>query len=511
MSSKLCCSLLLIGTILTAGSTFAQQYVRPEGTGFIKPKVGLSTYLGDNEKSPKNFNGDAFETAFPWGIGVEIGYQTSVQNSYSFAYYVGDYPVITQFPPPPLREGDALADDPSTRSSLQLFYRRTFGSAESKIAPFVNLGLTYSFGTVTQDNPPNFSTEESAGAFGPLVGAGLDFTLNPQTSFFLEWNIGIHFGDDQLDGNADNGLGSTDLLTGIGLGLKYNFKKALTPVFVLGTTCPGEPLLTNEAGAFSAMINEHATAPVETAWDFGDGNSGTGLETSHTYTESGTFTVTFTGSNEVSSTSGSCMVTVIAPAEIVTVTVDKPTVSICDENPEVTFSANTRGDAPISYMWDFGDGNTSTEANPSHTYGDMGTYSVTLEVTNAGGSDTNSAVSVTVNNEGCFNCDISEMNSNFFDRNSSVLTPEARDQLQENLEILQNCEFDGRVEGHASRDERNTQQLSEDRARVTMQFYIDNGIDVSRLTSMGMGASGQTTKKSGASQFRRADTIPVKE
>ena len=34
----------------------------------------------------------------------------------------------------------------------------------------------------------------------------------------------------------------------------------------------------------------------------------------------------------------------------------------------------------ISYLWNFGDGTTSTEANPTHVYGEKGTYTVELTV-----------------------------------------------------------------------------------------------------------------------------------
>jgi PKD repeat protein len=43
--------------------------------------------------------------------------------------------------------------------------------------------------------------------------------------------------------------------------------------------------------------------------------------------------------------------------------------------------------APDSWSWTFGDGGTSTAQNPSHTYNDVGTYTVTLTATNAYGSD----------------------------------------------------------------------------------------------------------------------------
>ena len=38
-------------------------------------------------------------------------------------------------------------------------------------------------------------------------------------------------------------------------------------------------------------------------------------------------------------------------------------------------------------VWNFGDGNTSTQQNPFHTYASSGLYSVTLEVTNTIGND----------------------------------------------------------------------------------------------------------------------------
>ena len=52
------------------------------------------------------------------------------------------------------------------------------------------------------------------------------------------------------------------------------------------------------------------------------------------------------------------------------------------------------------------------------------------------------------------------------------------------------------------------QRLSEDRARAVEQFYIDNGVAASRLQAVGMGSTG-VSKKEGASQFRRVDTIPI--
>ena len=53
---------------------------------------------------------------------------------------------------------------------------------------------------------------------------------------------------------------------------------------------------------------------------------------------------------------------------------------------------DTSTNTPTSWAWNFGDSTTSTDQNPSHTYASGGTYTVTLTATNAGGSDTFTAV-----------------------------------------------------------------------------------------------------------------------
>jgi|GEM_PF-6040014 len=56
--------------------------------------------------------------------------------------------------------------------------------------------------------------------------------------------------------------------------------------------------------------------------------------------------------------------------------------AIIEECPTVMFNSFEPNNEETSYAWDFGDGNSSTEPNPTHTYATAGTYTVTLEVTN---------------------------------------------------------------------------------------------------------------------------------
>lgn len=79
--------------------------------------------------------------------------------------------------------------------------------------------------------------------------------------------------------------------------------------------------------------------------------------------------------------------------------VSRVTYSLIPPAPVADFTANnpygglvnftdTSTNSPATYSWTFGDGGTSTDANPDHTYAANGTYNVCLTVTNVTGTDT---------------------------------------------------------------------------------------------------------------------------
>jgi outer membrane protein OmpA-like peptidoglycan-associated protein len=231
-----------------------------------------------------------------------------------------------------------------------------------------------------------------------------------------------------------------------------------------------------------------------------------------TFNRPGNYSVTFTATNNGASDSESCVVNVVpppAPPEIIGIDASETRFEVC-EPVEVEFEANVRGTEPITYTWDFGDGTTGSGEEVEHTFSEPGTYTVRLTARNADGESTRT---ITITAEPCtagICYDITEMNSVFFGRNSSTLTNEARTALQENLDIFRECpNLCARIVGYAGPDERNPQQLSEDRARAVEQFYVDNNIAASRFSTEGRGVLPGTTKKEGAAQARRVDTLPV--
>lgn len=67
----------------------------------------------------------------------------------------------------------------------------------------------------------------------------------------------------------------------------------------------------------------------------------------------------------------------------------------------VTFSSRGSSDPdgdPISYRWTFGDGGTSTQPNPSHTYGSIGTFTAVLTVTDSLGASSKDQATITAGN-----------------------------------------------------------------------------------------------------------------
>ncbi|MBO3677530.1 PQQ-dependent sugar dehydrogenase [Streptomyces sp. NEAU-YJ-81] len=65
---------------------------------------------------------------------------------------------------------------------------------------------------------------------------------------------------------------------------------------------------------------------------------------------------------------------------------------------EFTAKATDADGDQLKYAWDFGDGATSTEQNPSHTYDKNGTYTATVTATDAGGLTGTASAHVTVGN-----------------------------------------------------------------------------------------------------------------
>jgi len=134
---------------------------------------------------------------------------------------------------------------------------------------------------------------------------------------------------------------------------------------------------------FTVPFFNNSTGADSFAYDFGDGSNATTVSSpervEHTFTKAGVYTITLTATNGCSTSATSETITVLPQPQVsFTASRNEDCTGL-----EVDFT-NTSIDG-ISYLWDFGDGNTSIEKNPVHIYQRTGNYKVKLLATNLNG------------------------------------------------------------------------------------------------------------------------------
>ncbi len=138
---------------------------------------------------------------------------------------------------------------------------------------------------------------------------------------------------------------------------------------------------------FNVVFTDHSTGDIDSwLWDFGDSTTSTEQHPTHTYENPGSYTVSLT----VTGPGGSDNI------------VEVDYITVLDQAPTAAFSSSGQsGIAPFtvefvdqssgvinSWLWEFGDGGTSSAQNPIYTYIQPGGYNVSLTVTGPGGSNT---------------------------------------------------------------------------------------------------------------------------
>ena len=125
----------------------------------------------------------------------------------------------------------------------------------------------------------------------------------------------------------------------------------------------------------------NSTPGAKYVWNFGDGTGSTAQDTTHTY-KHGIYGVTLTVTDPFGCTQtyevGNYITVDTTVIAAFTTTAD--TGVLYDYTSNNTFQFTSQSSNADSYSWTFGDGTTSTDENPSHTYTEIGTYYVKLIV-----------------------------------------------------------------------------------------------------------------------------------
>ena len=175
---------------------------------------------------------------------------------------------------------------------------------------------------------------------------------------------------------------------------------AAVPVSVIPNSPPtAQPVATPRTGkepmtvALSAATSGDSDGHIVSyAWDYTTDGSvdSTDVETSHVYSTPGTYTASLTVTDEDGATDTGTVT--------ITVNANQPPTAVANSDFQsgnaplsITFegrdSLDAELDGTITYDWDFGDGSPhSTSATPTHVFQNIGSYTVTLTVTDDNGA-----------------------------------------------------------------------------------------------------------------------------
>jgi len=171
-----------------------------------------------------------------------------------------------------------------------------------------------------------------------------------------------------------------------------------------------KPTARISASTYTAHINENivfsgtnsnasqASTIVSYSWNFGDGHTGSGSQVTHAYSATGQYTVSLTVTDDWGQTSTATTVINITnapPKADFTYTPAQPTVL---DTIQFTDQSTDPDGFITAWAWNFGDGNTSTQQNPTHKYSARGSYTVSLMVTDNNGATNTTTRTITMAN-----------------------------------------------------------------------------------------------------------------
>ncbi len=139
---------------------------------------------------------------------------------------------------------------------------------------------------------------------------------------------------------------------------------------------------------FEVKFTDKSTGnPKSWAWDFGDGGSSKEQHPKYTYKNEGVFTVKLEVSADCGAVDFKQVNLITVKAEVM------PPIAEFNANPtsgfaplDVQFNNLSTGE-PTSFVWKFGDGGSSSEESPKHTYKTAGIFTVSLLTSNSSGAD----------------------------------------------------------------------------------------------------------------------------
>lgn len=352
---------ITIGSLLPAGSDLCTATFTPTDTANYTSGGTATVTFTVNKATPTiTWNNPADITVGTALSGTQLDATSSVPGSFSYT--------------------------PSAGTVLSVGNNQAL---QTTLTPTDSANYTTSTATVhinVLQIPPvaSFSGSPTSGT-APLTVSFTDSSSNSPTAWQWSWGDGTANGTTQNPSHQYTSAGTysvTLTASNSAGGNTYTRSSYIT------VNSPGSAPIS----AFSAdhtsgtspltvqFTDSSANTPTSWSWNFGDGNTSNTRNSSHIYYTAGSYSVSLTTSNAYGSDDEvkSNYITVTGSGGS-NGTVNNST-SFTSEGVaylQMQFYDNSI-DSPTAWLWDFGDGNTSTEQNPTHTYAAVGEYVVSL-------------------------------------------------------------------------------------------------------------------------------------
>ncbi|MBL7808291.1 MAG: PKD domain-containing protein, partial [Saprospiraceae bacterium] len=248
---------------------------------------------------------------------------------------------------------------------------------------------------LTASGPGGSSTVTKTITIDPLPVASFTYTVNGLVVTFTntsqhgtsyEWDFGD--GDVSFDENPVHEYQEANMYT---VTLKVSNACGTVEKSMLINTAPTADFVafptTGCAALVVVMDNQSSSNAITYQWSFPGGSPSTSNQPNPTviYNLAGTYSITL----KVTNSSGS---DTIAKVSYITVKTTPIASFVSSTSGSTVTFTNTSFGGATSYVWDFGDGDTSSVQHPVHTYSTPGTYFVVLTAVNECGTSTKTAL-----------------------------------------------------------------------------------------------------------------------
>ena len=153
------------------------------------------------------------------------------------------------------------------------------------------------------------------------------------------------------------------------------------PAISVSTTASASSGTAPLSVTFTSAVSGGSGSYSSYSWSFSDGTTASGASVSKTFSSAGTYTATLTVTDSFGTTATSSKtVTMNSPSQLSASIIAIPSSGTAPLTTQFT-STVSGGTGSYTYSWNYGDGTTGSEANPSHVYTTQGSYTATMTVT----------------------------------------------------------------------------------------------------------------------------------